>query len=372
MKKLSALAIAVSAATLATSATATTISNGYLRIGVGVTDGSDFNPASTGGWASNRLGREGTYGEHTFGSEGSINDDYTYIVKGTVNYINQSTQTMTDNLGSAEVTETVNLFKVNEKMKEAWAGIGTEYGRVWAGRRFYQRDDIHILDFWYKDMSGDGIGIENIDTGVGKLSVAKIDPLYADNFTSYDIDMSGIAVGQGMELSVGALIQKANPGESIETGNAYRAQLNYNDFFGGWLKLYASQGEKSAASLVPAWAGGKDDSRLRVAARAFLPIGYDWEAEGYVVHQTNNGKTEWTGLGIRPVYQTNENWSFAVDVGTHNNGTNWANELALAPTYTFGEYGFWSRPQLRAIAKYAEDHDSNSNLSMSLQFETWY
>ena len=43
---------------------------------------------------------------------------------------------------------------------------------LWAGKRFYQRHDIHMNDFYYWDISGPGAGVENIDLGFGKLSVA--------------------------------------------------------------------------------------------------------------------------------------------------------------------------------------------------------
>lgn len=43
---------------------------------------------------------------------------------------------------------------------------------IWAGKRFYQRHDVHMIDFYYWDISGPGAGLENIDVGFGKLSLA--------------------------------------------------------------------------------------------------------------------------------------------------------------------------------------------------------
>ncbi|MEX0634289.1 carbohydrate porin [Serratia ureilytica] len=43
---------------------------------------------------------------------------------------------------------------------------------LWAGKRFYQRHDVHMIDFYYWDISGPGAGLENIDLGFGKLSAA--------------------------------------------------------------------------------------------------------------------------------------------------------------------------------------------------------
>ena len=41
---------------------------------------------------------------------------------------------------------------------------------VWIGKRFYRREDIHITDKYYHDVSGNGAGIENVALGSGKLS----------------------------------------------------------------------------------------------------------------------------------------------------------------------------------------------------------
>ena len=40
-------------------------------------------------------------------------------------------------------------------LREAWAGYTLPMGaQIWAGKRFYQRKDIHILDFYYLNDSG--------------------------------------------------------------------------------------------------------------------------------------------------------------------------------------------------------------------------
>ena len=47
--------------------------------------------------------------------------------------------------------------------------------QLWAGKRFYQRKDIHIMDFYYLNNSGNGFGVESIPVGnLGTASVALI------------------------------------------------------------------------------------------------------------------------------------------------------------------------------------------------------
>ena len=62
-----------------------------------------------------------------------------------------------------------------ESIRELWSGYTPAEGyTIWAGKRFYQRKDIHILDFYYLNNSGYGTGIENIDVGLGNVSLAVI------------------------------------------------------------------------------------------------------------------------------------------------------------------------------------------------------
>src|SRR5574344_1665197 len=57
--------------------------------------------------------------------------------------------------------------------RELWSGYTTTDGyTIWAGKRFYQRKDIHIMDFYYLDNSGYGAGVENINVGLGSASFA--------------------------------------------------------------------------------------------------------------------------------------------------------------------------------------------------------
>lgn len=61
-------------------------------------------------------------------------------------------------------------------LREAYADYEMPSGiTLWAGKRFYQRKDIHIMDFYYLNNSGYGFGVENIGVGnLGSLSFALI------------------------------------------------------------------------------------------------------------------------------------------------------------------------------------------------------
>ena len=58
-------------------------------------------------------------------------------------------------------------------LRELWTGYQTDAGyQIWAGKRYYQRKDIHLLDLYYLNNSGYGAGIEGIDVGMGNLAFA--------------------------------------------------------------------------------------------------------------------------------------------------------------------------------------------------------
>ena len=43
---------------------------------------------------------------------------------------------------------------------------------LWVGKKYVQREDIHLGDFYYYDVSGHGVGFEQLNVGTGKLSAA--------------------------------------------------------------------------------------------------------------------------------------------------------------------------------------------------------
>ena len=153
---------------------------GYLRSGSGTsTQGgtptcfrlnqdSVFN---TEGGSSNvdgagRLGNEcDTYGEIKLGTTMGDSEGTKFGVHTLIAY------------GTSQVTDyegTVPAFR------EAY-GDATGFGNgafakstLWVGKRYYKREDVHILDLFTLMNTGPGAGIENIDLGFGKFSYALV------------------------------------------------------------------------------------------------------------------------------------------------------------------------------------------------------
>ena len=67
-------------------------------------------------------------------------------------------------------TSNTNSFETTIALREAFVlakGVlgGQESAGFWAGQRFYDRHDLHMSDFWYRDLSGFGGGVEGVRLG---------------------------------------------------------------------------------------------------------------------------------------------------------------------------------------------------------------
>ena len=165
MKKVNLLAAAVLAAAFAMPAQADYTPNvnfsGYMRSGV---SSQHVNGYATG--LAGRLGAEqDTYGEIGLGTDVAKIDDTVWSVNTMLAVSHDGYQGDWVSLGDCGA---LRQFYASVKGIMDW----DKDASVWIGKRFYRREDIHITDKYYHDVSGNGAGIENVALGSGKLSVA--------------------------------------------------------------------------------------------------------------------------------------------------------------------------------------------------------
>lgn len=172
MRKLSLLATAVLAAASFTGASAVQAADvdfhGYFRSGVGISkDGGNMS------WQKNRLGRlgneEDTYGELEFGAN-------LYEANGVSFYMDSMLAMSANGSNSWEATsdDDANFALCQFNLQVKGLIPGQPDAVVWAGKRYYQREDIHIIDIKYLEISGPGAGVEYLKLGPGALSLAWI------------------------------------------------------------------------------------------------------------------------------------------------------------------------------------------------------
>ncbi|PWC22860.1 maltoporin [Brenneria roseae subsp. roseae] len=159
--------------------------SGYFRSGVGV---SNDGKEQTGNQSKlGRLGNEGdTYAEIGLGQQLYNEDGKTFYVDS---MISMSSDGSNDNETTKNDDTEFGLRQFNLQA----TGFITAFpeATIWAGKRYYQRRDIHIIDTKYYNISGAGAGIENIKAGEGAFSFAWI----RGDGENMDVDLTGICAG---------------------------------------------------------------------------------------------------------------------------------------------------------------------------------
>ena len=140
--------------------------HGYFRAGVGKS-----SEGAQVGWNQNKVGRLGneadTYTELEFGTEVYKVNDVSFYIDSLVQF-NSDGHKDGEDLNDDDFN--VGLRQFNLQVK----GLipGQKDAVIWAGKRYYQRADIHIIDSKYLNISGSGAGIENLKAGPGAFSFA--------------------------------------------------------------------------------------------------------------------------------------------------------------------------------------------------------
>ena len=289
-------------------------------------------------------------------------------------------------------------------IRELWTGYQTDAGyQIWAGKRFYQRKDIHILDLYYLNNSGYGAGIEGIDVGAGNLAFAVTKWAndgtsdYNRNVYKLDARWNGIPVGPlgNLDASViyalpfiseqqeanaagNARANRANSGalvtldlntsvnsDSVNLMNHFVVQYGTNGF--GYI---GQNGAHAGDNYTP----DLDDDGLRVIDWGTLDAGNFGLGYSLIWAHVDNGDNHhaagaaWTtersgwiySIVLRPEYKWTEFTRTTLELGYSSQKTNgWmapgedpdVYKVTLAQQFTPGK-GFWTRPAIRFYVSY--------------------
>ena len=240
--------------------------HGYLRSGIGATAGGGDQACfqAAGASAKYRLGNEcETYAEIGLGKEVWKEGEQSFYVDSMIAYksdqANDWEATDSDSNPYANGTSSIRQFNVQAKnfLPDTLPGA-----TLWAGKRYYQRHDVHINDYYYWDVSGPGAGIENIDLGFAKAHVAWMrntdgDWTYNGAGTgtnvandTLDLRLNDIEFNTDGKLEFGYNYGKANlsdiqekdPGYSDQKGHLVTVEHVQGNWFGGYNKLALQYG----------------------------------------------------------------------------------------------------------------------------------
>lgn len=336
---------------------------GYLRSGVGnsLNGGKQSCFKLPGAEAKYRLGNEcEQYAELELRQDVySFDDGSVLSVDGMASLYNQYDRQLAfqgDN-GSARLPQ----------LYAQWSNLPSlNGGSLWAGRRYYKRNDIHISDFYYWNQSATGAGIEDVLIGGLKYSYAlsRKDNLYQENYvTRHDFNVAGFNTNPGGQLELGLSYLDKPERTDAHSGWAITAQHVQSEFLGGKNKFAVQYGEGSGTGL-----GYTGDFRLDNSSKRYRIVEFfDWQVTprfgGQVeaVYQKDfrpdGGNQEWLSLGVRPTYAISEQFKLVTELGHDQvkaaDGTRKLSKFTFAPTWSPKGPGFWTRPEVRLYYTYA-------------------
>ena len=379
------LAVAVAAGVMSAQAMAVDF-HGYARSGIGWTGSGGEQQCfqATGAQSKYRLGNEcETYAELKLGQEVWKEGDKSFYFDTNVAY---SVSQQNDWESTSPAFREAN---VQGKNLIDWLPGST----IWAGKRFYQRHDVHMIDFYYWDISGPGAGIENIDLGFGKLSMAATRSSESGGSATFaDRDALGNRIYDNIVpndvFDVRLAQMEINPGGTLELGVDY-GHTNVPDNYylqpdaskDGWMLTaehtqsmlkgynkfvlqYATDAMTSNGKGVPQGGSINNDGTMwRVLDHGAISMGDSWDMMYVAMYQDinldNNNGTKWWTVGVRPMYKWTPIMSTLLEVGYDNvesqktGDNNNQYKITLAQQWQAGD-SIWSRPAIRVFATYAK------------------
>lgn len=289
------LAVAVAAGVMSAQALAVDF-HGYARSGIGWTGSGGEQQCfkATGAQSKYRLGNEcETYAELKLGQELWKEGDKSFYFDTNVAYsVNQEDDWESTSPAFREAN-------IQGKNLIDWLPGST----LWAGKRFYQRHDVHMIDFYYWDISGPGAGLENVDLGFGKLSLAATRnsesggsyTFSSDDTKKYaaktandvfDIRLAGLETNPGGVLELGVDYGRANPQDDyrLEDGASKDGWMwtgeHTQSIWGGFNKFVVQY----ATDAMTSWNSGhsqgtsidNNGSMIRVLDHGAMDFNDDW------------------------------------------------------------------------------------------------
>ncbi|MGL4568355.1 MAG: carbohydrate porin, partial [Fusobacteriaceae bacterium] len=203
---------------------------------------------------------------------------------------------------------------------------------IWAGKRYYNRRDIHITDYYYTDYSGTGAGIDNIKVGSGALNVGVIgrDSSVGDSENITGLQLKYAVGSWEFDLTGTYSDDRDSIFDDLATSGAQLfAQYNHSNFYGmtnGFSKFYAQAGmglnAGSGLGRINPWDDNLQDGHsYELGTWGVANINSKWDLftqlygqfDSEVVQKDREDFT--AAFAMRPVYKINENFELQFEAG---------------------------------------------------------
>jgi maltoporin len=276
-------------------------------------------------------------------------------------------------------------------------------------------------------MSGYGTGVENVDAGFAKVSLAwiggttdkfsggndYIGDLETTDKNNFDLRLKDIETGIGRatfwlnysnyRLSATELELTRADGWSggawidsdISPDWSNRAAVQYGTGVAANFNSFSPSLRTSIDGEFPEGTRVEDQRRLRILDAMDFRLGERWSMQAVAVYQRDDFGVEgmsdlqWYSLGFRPVYSFNSLYNLALETGYDYTDLETGESGGLFKLTVAGEVtpevGFFSRPALRFYLTWASWSDEfrgliggntyaedTSGLAVGAQFESWW
>jgi maltoporin len=409
--------------------------HGYIRAGSGTsTQGGEMAAFQLPGAGSKyRLGNEAEdYGEFSLDAQVYQQAGTTFKAHIMANFLHPF-QTGSQNVGVGS-SGSQRDFDMNQYWVEGIGLLGDSAAfakaGLWAGKRYYNRNENHIeiTDFFYWNDYGNGFGLENVELGFAKAHYAYLQYDNTNNLsaatvpdsqsgqnvvTAHAFRLSDWHVNPGGSLELGVTLKKARPYSSVmDASNSNNGlELNLQHKQAGILggdNLFGLQYGNGSASTLDQPPGG--NPALARANRAWRVVDcltlernarFALQAVG-LYQETRDAagvRSTWTSFGGRPMLFVTRNLSVVADAGLDRvkypagspataaaGGTGQLVKATLAVVWR-PEPRFWSVPQFRLFVSNARWNDAaaaagtiangtfgtrKSGTNYGLQGEVWW
>ncbi|PKG39440.1 maltoporin LamB [Psychromonas sp. Urea-02u-13] len=421
MKKLP-LAIAISAAILSSNVMAELAPvefHGYFRGGVGMSADSGQQVS----YQKHDLGRLGNeddaYGEIQLSKEIAESNGITFKVNTMLAMASNGSNDWEGTGTSCEFTpaegtnpdavscEDDAQFALRQYNVEAKGVFGGDEV-IFAGKRYNQRHDVHITDFYYWDISGSGAGIENLAAGPGKVTAMWVRADSSDssgivdtgnnggklNVNVFDLRYSGVDLWDGASLEVGVDYAMSNETNAhtgaLEEGLMVTAELTQS-LLGGFNKTALQYGTDAWGAGKVSGAGIDGSSAFRIINHGVVGFGDKVDFSHMIRYSVGSdvaagASDDLTNLSIviRPQYNWNDNHKTILELGTYSgtkaDGTDVGGQkYTIAQAISAGS-SFWARPEIRVYASYLTNSEeksfagltSDDEMNFGIQAEAWF
>jgi maltoporin len=279
-------------------------------------------------------------------------------------------------------------------LRQIWVGaVLPQLGNamVWVGKRYFMRQDVHMIDLFYWDASGPGAGVEDINVSFAKLAISVFQnrngdrQMWRPDIRLYSLALPLGSLAIGYEAFIDSSQSRNNPAAARqEISHWFNGQWSW-PILGGRNNLTLQWGNGSATPLspYPSWDRTRDSSQFRVVEdfavnpSSNFTIAATLVYADYKLRYSDNpadAAATWNqgtqlGLGARPIYHFSDLFSVALEVGynsvTPKEGTDkdartmlkFTPALLIHPPAGPGG-AYFTRPELRVFLTYASWNDA--------------